>query len=112
MRDVTFATTFTAESNSTGEVEVFTNTEGLEVQLDRVTMYKAGDSIGNVLVGAFAGEKRLAPDNAPLAVGPNPLNMDVDEPIGPDATVEVRWENTSGTARGVTVVVHGEKNEE
>lgn len=112
MRDVTFATTFTAESNDTGEVEVFTNTEGMEVQLDRVSMYKSGLETGNVLVGVFAGEKRLAPDNGPLAVGLVPFEMDVDDPIGPDATVEARWENTSGNDRGVTVVVHGQKNEE
>lgn len=112
MVNITFATTFTAESNSTGVADVFETEEGPEVMLDRVTMYKGGDSIGDVTVGAFVGEKRLAPDNANLAVGPSPVDLEVDEPVGPGSGVEARWVNTSGTARGITVIVHGTKVEE
>lgn len=112
MRDVTFATTFVASSNSTGTVEVFRNTEGQAVDLDRVTMFKENAAIGDLTVGTFAGEKRLAPDNENLALGPNPVEMEIDEPVGPDGTVEARFINTGGNAPGVTVIVHGQKKGE
>jgi len=112
MRNVTFTTTFTAESNASGKAEVFANTEGPAFQVDRVTMYKNGGNVGEVKVGTFVGERRLAPDNAPLAVGRNPVSMEAEESVGPDATVEARYENTSGSDRDVVVLVHGMYNEE
>jgi hypothetical protein len=107
--DETFVTQFDAGANSDGVATVFESVQGPPVRIESVTLYREGSAVGPVTVGVYAGERRLAPSNEDLAVFDEPVTIDTSAEIGPDSTLEARWENTSGTARGVSVVVYANR---
>jgi hypothetical protein len=108
MTQETFSSVFTAGANSSGTETLLTSDYGHDVQVKEVEITIEGDATTGVSVGTFQGESRLAPKDGDVAGGGQQFSLQAEASVGPSDSLEARWSNTTGTAREVIVLVHGE----
>lgn len=105
-RTQAFTETFTSSANTTDqENTVFTNNEArtLEVVEVKIAIESgAGSAVG---VAVFHGEDRMAPEDGPVDIAGEVVSIPCNAEVGPGNDVVARHDNSSATARDVTVLV-------
>lgn len=110
MPSTTFTQTFTSEASTSNQTDtVLTADPGLGLDIDWVGIAIESGAGSAVDVQVFVGDNAIAPQDDPIDIAGEFIELPTDALIGPGTDVVARHSNTSTTARDVTVVIAGDE---